>query len=181
MAKSSSSKDAVDPAHHGPGGADAPSGGVGNANLGSLGADSRGRKSHRPLAQRKQLVSLRDQLDVLYRDTIAASEAARRWFDGPGRLWREELPPQPALAAAMEALGVTTRLLAVMNWLLNPAHDGPAHDGVVTQVGPIDCPLPPPLPADHPLLATDGAPIALASRQILARAHHLANAHGETP
>lgn len=119
-------------------------------------------------------MSLRGQLDVLYHDTIAASEAARRWFDGPGRLWREDLPPQPGLAAAMEGLGVTTRLLAVMNWLLDPAHDGD-----VTLVGPVTCPLPPPLPADHPLLATEGGPIVIASRQILARAHQLANQHGE--
>ena len=122
------------------------------------------------------MIALRDQLDVLYHDTIAASEAARRWFEGPGRLWRAELAPQPALAAALEALGVTTRLICVMNWLLHPAHDGE-----VTQVQPIDCPLPPPLAADHPLLATDGAPIALASRHVLARAHQLATTHGEIP
>ena len=121
-------------------------------------------------------MSPRYQLDALYHDTIAASEAARRWFDGPGRLWQDDLAPQPGLAAAMEALGVTTRLLAVMNWLVDPAHDG-----AVTQVGPVACPLPPPLPADHPLLATEGAGIVLASRQILARAHQIASAHGDTP
>jgi hypothetical protein len=167
MAKSSSSNDAVDPAHHGPGGADAPSGSVGNVNLGSVGAVSRGRKARR-------VVPLRDHLDALYRDTIAVSEAARRWFDGPGRLWREELPPQPRLAASMEALGVSTRLLAVMNWLLDPRHDG-----AVTVLGPIGCPELPLLPADHPLLATDGGPIAQASRQLLARAHQLARDHGD--
>lgn len=111
---------------------------------------------------------------MLYHDTIAASEAARRWFDVPGRLWREQLAPQPGLAAALEELGVTTRLLAVMNWLIDPAHDG-----AVTQLGPVACPLPPPLPADHPLLASEGGPIVLASRQILARAHKLANSHGD--
>ena len=150
------------------------SGGVGNVNLGRLGADSTGAdaKARRP----RRAVSLRGQLDVLYHDTIAASEAARRWFDGPGRLWREELPPQPGLAAAVEGLGVTTRLLYVMNWLLDPAHDGE-----VTAVGPLNCPLAPALAADHPLLATEGGTIALASRQILARAHQLANHHGEAP
>ncbi len=116
---------------------------------------------------------LRGLLDALYHDTIATSEAARRWFDGPGRLWREELAPEPALAVSMEALGVTTRLLSVMNWLLDPAHDGD-----ITSVGPIACPLPPPLPADHPLLATEGAPAVLASRQMLARAHQIAANHG---
>lgn len=120
------------------------------------------------------MLPLRDHLDALYRDTIAVSEAARRWFDGPGRLWREELPPEPGLAASLEALGVTTRLLSVMNWLLQPGHDGD-----VTVVGPIDCPQPPALPADHPLLATEGGAIAQASRQILARAHQLAADHGE--
>jgi len=169
MAKSSSSNDAVDPAHNGPGGADAPFGGVGNFNLGSVGAVSRGRKA-------KRAVPLRPHLDALYHDIIAASEAARRWFDGPGRLWREELPPEPRLAASMEALGFTARLLAVMNWLLNPAHDGE-----VTVLGPIDCPEPPPMPADHPLLATEGGPIALASRKVLGRAHRLAALNGETP
>lgn len=169
MAKSSPSKSVDDPAHRGPGRAHARSDGVGNANLGSLDPNSRSHK-------RRPVIALRDHLDALYHDTIAASEAARRWFDGPGRLWREELPPQPALAAAMEALGVTARLLAVMNWLLDPAHDGE-----VTHVGPVAAALPPPLPADHPVLATDGGAIALASRQLLARAHQLANAHGETP
>ncbi len=120
------------------------------------------------------MLPLRDHLDALYRDTIAVSEAARRWFDGPGRLWREELPPEPRLAASMEALGVSTRLLAVMNWLLQPAHDGE-----VTVLGLIDCPEPAPLPPDHPLLTTDGGPIAQASRQLLARAHQLAREHGD--
>ncbi|WP_197042246.1 DUF1465 family protein [Sandarakinorhabdus oryzae] len=166
MAKSSSSNVADDPAQDGAGGADAPSGGVGNANLGSLDPESRGR-------QRRRAVPLRGLLDALYHDTIATSEAARRWFDGPGRLWREELAPEPALAVSMEALGVTTRLLSVMNWLLDPAHDGD-----ITSVGPIACPLPPPLPADHPLLATEGAPAVLASRQMLARAHQIAANHG---
>lgn len=167
MAKSSSSKIADDPARNGAGGTDTPSGGVGNANLGSLRPDSRGRQRRRPVA-------LRDQLDALYHDTIAASEAARRWFDGPGLAWREELAPQPRLAASMEALGVTTRLLSVMNWLLDPAHDGD-----VAAVKPVPCPLPPPLPADHPLLASEGAAVVLASRQILARAHQLAERQGD--
>ena len=120
-------------------------------------------------------MALRDSLDALYHDTIAASEAARRWFDGPGRLWREELPPQQSLAAGMESLAVTTRLLEVMNWLLAPAHDGD-----VTHVGPLAAALPPPLPADHPLLATEGSAVVIASRQILARAHQLAEFFGET-
>lgn len=176
MAESSSSTVAGDPVLHGPGGADAQgnvaSGGVGNANLGSVNRDSRAAVSRG--RTRRRSAPLRSHLDALYHDTIAVSEAARRWFDGPGRLWREELPPQPSLAAAMEALGVTTRLLSVMNWLLRPAHDGD-----VAVVGPIDCPLPPALPADHPLLATEGGSIALASRQLLDRAHQLVGDFGE--
>lgn len=113
---------------------------------------------------------------ALHRDTIAASEAARRWLDGPGGLWGEELPLEPSLVTSMEALGVTTRLLAVMHWLLDPAND----DGVTMQIS-IDYPEPEPLPADNPLVATDCDPIALASRQILVRAHQLAIAHGDTP
>ncbi|WP_310475404.1 DUF1465 family protein [Sandarakinorhabdus sp.] len=121
------------------------------------------------------MLPLRDHIDALYHDTIAVSEAARRWFDGPGRLWREELPPQPRLAVSLEALGVTTRLLGVMNWLLEPAHDGE-----VTALLPINCAEPVPMPADHPLLATDGGPIALASRQLLARAHQLIRDNGDS-
>jgi hypothetical protein len=174
MAKSSSSKDAVDPAHHGPGGAGVPSGNVGNVNLGSVGAVSRGgvARGRKP----KRVLPLRAHLDALYHDVIGVSEAARRWFDGPGRLWSDDLSPPQRLAVSMEALGVTTRLVCVMNWLLHPVHDGE-----VTALQPIDCPEPPPLPADHPLLATEGGPIAMASRQALARAHQLIREHGDTP
>ena len=140
--------------------------GAGNLNLGSLSPAAR-------LRGRQQRLPVRAQLDTLYNDTIVVSEAARRWFDGPGRSWREELPPQPALAAAVECLGVTTRLLAVMNWLLQPAHE---IDGAALL--PVPCPMPPPLPADHPLHADEGGgPIVEASRNVLARAHSLASDH----
>jgi hypothetical protein len=157
-----------------PGDAALPTG-TGNVALGSLSPAARARRARRA-------VPLRDQMDALYHDTIRISEAARRWFDGPGRLWREELPPEPALAAALECLAVTTRLLGVMNWLLHPQHqsDDPAEPLLALQ--PVPCPLPQPLPADHPLLSDDGGgPIVRASREVLARAHTLANAHGERP
>ncbi|MEI6487217.1 MAG: DUF1465 family protein [Sphingomonadales bacterium] len=140
--------------------------GAGNANLGSLTLAAR-RGGARP--------SLRDAMDALYADTIVVSEAARRWLDGPGLAWREALPPEAALAAALECLGVTTRLLAVMNWLLDPARQA---DPPVLQA--IACPLPPPLPDDHPMRADEaGGPIVMASRDLLARAHRLAT--GDAP
>lgn len=151
----------------------APPAAAGNSSLGSLTPSTSGPGEARGLP-------LRDQMDALYHDTIRVSEAARRWFDGPGRLWREELPPEPGLAAALECLAVTTRLLGVMNWLLDPAHqsDDPAAPLLCLQ--PVPCPLPEPLPASHPLLTDDGGgPIVRASRDVLARAHQLANTHGD--
>ena len=146
-------------------------GGAGNLNLGSLTPATKARGRRHPG------LPVRAQLDALYNDTIVVSEAARRWFDGPGRLWRAELPPQPQLAASMECLGVTTRLLSVMNWLLEPAHE---IEGAALL--PLPCPMPPPLPADHPLRAAEGGgPIVDASRDILARALHLASTHGDQP
>lgn len=146
---------------------------TGNSNLGSLTpaviapGETRG-------------LPLRDQMDALYHDTIRISEAARRWFDGPGRLWREELPPEPALAAGIECLGVTTRLLSVMNWLLHPAHQSDDLAEPLLALQPVPCPLPEPLPASHPLLTDEGGgAIVRASRAVLARAHQLANAHGD--
>lgn len=144
--------------------------GAGNLNLGSLSPQAQAQVGgrHSPLP-------LRVQMDALYQDAIVVSDAARRWFDGPGRMWRAQLPPQPALAAALECLEITTRLLAVMNWLLDPAHE--VDDPVLL---PLPCPLPPPLPAGHPMLAdTGGFPIAQASRDVLARAHELALSCGE--
>lgn len=148
----------------------APPTSTGNSQLGSLTPDAS-----------QGGLPLRDQMDALYHDTIRVSEAARRWFDGPGRLWREELPPEPGLAAAMECLGVTTRLLGVMNWLLDPAHQSDDPAVPLLSLQPVPCPVPESLPASHPLLTDEGGgPIVRASRGLLARAHQLANAHGES-
>ncbi len=105
-------------------------------------------------------------IDNLYRDTVSAADRARAWFDGPGQAWRERLDaPQRALVA-IEGLGVTTRLLAVMTWLLDPRHAETIPAFVNPEVAA--------LAADHPLLATPGAAIADASRRLVMRAAALA-------
>lgn len=111
-------------------------------------------------------------MDALFRDTAAAAEAARRWLDGPGRLWREGLGPEAGAAAALEHLGLHTRLMQVMTWLLHPAHHG-APAGLL----PFDHSPPAPLPADHPIRAVEGATLADASRALHARAAALAASH----
>ncbi len=126
----------------------------------------------RPLS-RPGAASLRPQLDALFRDCLAVGEAARGWFDGPCRAWRAALPPDAALAVGIESLGVTARLLALMNWLLHADHQGqPRHLRPLV----VDDPLP--LPADHPLTGSQGHAIAVASRQLLARAAALSALHG---
>jgi hypothetical protein len=158
---------AVDPAHLEPGRAGVPEGGAGNENLGSVPAVSRGRKKSAP-AQPK----LPPQIEALFRDTAACAEAARRWSDGPGRLWRDSLPPQPGAVAAMEHLAMHTRLMQVMNWLLDPDHNAP-----IAGVKPFPHAATAALPDDHPIRHTDGLAVAQTSRTIFARAIALAAAH----
>ena len=67
---------------------------------------------------------------------------------------------------------ITARLLAVMNWLLHSDHQG-QHPRL--QMFRFDDP--PPLPVDHPLTGTPGHAIAIASRQLLARAEALSALH----
>ena len=138
-----------------------PPGPVGNANLGMV----------RPLS-RAGGANLRPQLDALFRAVLEVGDAARGWFDGPGLAWRASQPPAVALATAIESLGVSARLLAVMNWLLDPANGGNP-----TSLVPLNHDDPPPLPPDHPLAATPGGAIAAASRQVLARAQALSALH----
>ncbi len=171
MARVSSKQSAVDPAQHEPGGAGVPEGGAGNINLGSVPTLSRARKKPAPPQAR-----LRPLIEALFRDTAACAEAARRWSDGPGRLWRDTLPPQAGAAAALEHLAMHTRLMQVMNWLLDPEHSGPA-GGV--KLFPHDPPTP--LPDDHPIRHTDGLAVAQTSRAIFARAIALAAAHPLPP
>lgn len=141
-----------------------PAGPVGNANLGMV----------RPLS-RAAPAALKPQLDMLFRDCLAIGEAARGWFDGPAIAFRATLPPDPALAVATESLGITARLLAVMNWLLHADHQG---QPVVLRPFASDDPVP--LPADHPLTGTPGHAIAVASRQLLARVQALSALHAPT-
>lgn len=141
-----------------------PAGPVGNFNLGMV----------RPLS-RPGAANLRPQLDRLYRDVLTAGEAARGWFDGPGVAWRASLAPAAALAVGTESLGITATLLAVMNWLLQPAHQGQPQ-----ALLPLSCDEAPPLSADHPLADTPGHAIAIATRQILARAQALCALHATT-
>lgn len=140
-----------------------PIGPAGNANLGSL----------RPLSRGPG--ALRGQLDLLYRDTLACGEAARSWFDGPGQAWRSGQPPSAQAAAALESLGVTARLLAVMTWLLHPSHRG-----TPSRLQPLRHQEALSFSDDHPLAATPGGAIARASRQVLARAEALSALYGET-
>jgi hypothetical protein len=162
MANFSSSKSAVDPAQTGPGRAGVPSGPAGNSNLGSL----------RPLSRGSG--ALRAQLDTLFRDTMACGEAARGWFDGAGLAWRAAQPPAAQAQAAMEGLAVTARLLAVMTWLLDPAHTG-----LPSRLKPLLHADTLAFPDDHPLATTPGGAIARSSRQVLARAEALSALHGE--
>jgi len=139
-----------------------PSGPAGNANLGSL----------RPLSRGPG--ALRAQLNMLYRDTLACGEAARGWFDGPGLAWRVGQPPALQAGAALESLGVTARLLAVMTWLLDPAHAG-----TPARLKPLAHRESLPFADDHPLAATPGGAIARSSRQVLARAEALSALYGD--
>jgi hypothetical protein len=163
MAVSFQSKIAVGPARSGPGNAAAPLGRAGNEYLGSLGGVSRP-----PQAR------LRADLDRLYQDVIACGAAARQWFDGAAR--DAGLPPEDAAEVATESLAITARLMAVMNWLLDPAHQGP-----VTSLRPLEHDDRPALAEPHPLAAGGkpgedagrGLAIARTSRHLLARAQAL--------
>jgi Protein of unknown function (DUF1465) len=139
----------------------------GNANLGSLKPVSRGRGRTKAATPK-----LRPLVDALFRDTAACAEAARRWSDGPGRLWRETLGPDAGARAALEHLAIHTRLMQVMNWLLEPAHDK-----TPSALLPFAHPAPPPLPADHPIRSVEGLTLAQTSRALHGRAAALAAAH----
>jgi hypothetical protein len=182
MVRTSSKRAANTPAQategSGPGdGAGAPEGNAGNTNLGSLPPVSRGAAGKRA---KPSTPKLRPLMSALFRDTAAAAEAARRWSDGPGRLWREALAPQAGAAAALEHLNIHTRLMQVMNWLLHPAHDG-AQGELLKGVKPFDHPACPALPDDHPIRSVDGIKLAEASRALHARAAALAAAHPIPP
>lgn len=62
------------------------------------------------------------QIDTLYREAVDLADQAWVWFDGPGMAWRRGLPVDAQAAVAIESLAITARLMAVMAWLLDPAH-----------------------------------------------------------
>ena len=126
----------------------------------------------------------RQAIDMLYSEAVALADQARGWFDGAGQHWRQQLPPDAQALVATEGLEVTSRLMAVMSWLLDPAHghDGLAHghDGSADgHEGPAMRPFLAETGADRPLLpvlaGTPSGDIALASRQLAARVAALAN------
>lgn len=63
----------------------------------------------------------RSQVDALYAEVVALADQARGWFDGPGVEWRQQLPVADQAAVAVETLATTTRLLAMVAWVLDPA------------------------------------------------------------
>lgn len=137
---------------------------AGNDHLGSLGGVSR------PPPAR-----LRAELDRLYQDVIACGAAARHWFDGSAHT--EGLPAEAAAEVAIESLAITARLMAVMNWLLDPAHQG-----AVTALRPLEHDDRGALADAHPLAViastangseARGLAIARTSRHLLARAQAL--------
>lgn len=113
---------------------------------------------------------LQHAMDALYRDVVTLGDQARGWFDGPGLVWRRQLPVAEQAAVATESLAITARLMAVMAWLLDPAQP----DGVNAPLRPlvIDPAADGPIPLV--LAPVPGGRIAMASRQLVARAEALA-------
>jgi regulator of CtrA degradation len=107
-------------------------------------------------------------IETLYSDVVTLGDKARGWFDGPGVAWRAALPVADRAAVATESLAITARLMAVMAWVLDPAHDV----GAPARRLAIDPAADGPMPAV--LQGQAGGDIALASRQLVARAEALA-------
>ncbi len=105
----------------------------------------------------------RQVIEDLYSEAVALADRARTWFDGPGGKWRAGLPVDAQALVATESLGVTSRLMAVMSWLLDPAHaaDGAPLRAFVAENADV-APLP-------PLAGTKGGDIVIASRQLASR------------
>lgn len=156
-------------------GAGVPIGDADSANLGSVWRSSSGPvKALAPGAagvpESGMDQPLQDAMDALYRDVVVLGDKARTWFDGPGLSWRGQLPIAEQAAVATESLATTARLMAVMAWLLDPAQAG----GTAPTLRPlvIDAAADQPLPGV--LAPVPGGEIALASRQLVARAESLA-------
>jgi regulator of CtrA degradation len=105
----------------------------------------------------------RQAIEDLYREAVALADRARAWFDGPGAKWRAKLPVDAQAQVATESLGVTSRLMMVMSWLLDPAH---ATDGAPLRAFAAE---PSDIATPAPLAGTKGGEIVVASRQLAAR------------
>ena len=109
-------------------------------------------------------------LEALYGEAVDIADRARGWFDGPGVAWRQALSIADQARVSVESLATTARLMAVMSWLLDPAHAvAGAIPGRLVLSGHVDDDL----PGDSPLVGVPGGDIALASRQLVARARAL--------
>jgi len=112
-------------------------------------------------------------IDMLYREAVELADRARAWFDGPGVAWRAALPASGQAAVAIESLGTTARLMAVMAWLLDPAHlvaKSANCSGVAIVAVDKD------LPSGSPLIGTPGGLIAAAARRLATNVAALAQA-----
>lgn len=108
------------------------------------------------------------ELEALYRQVVDLGDRARGWFDGPGQAFRAALPIEAQAEVAVESLGTTARLLAVMSWLLDPLHETGTCPAFAVEDSL------PELPAGSPLAGTPGGEIARASRRLVGEARALA-------
>lgn len=115
---------------------------------------------------RKKQNRQQQAIDALYREAVDLADHARRWFDGPGVAWRKALPVDAQAAVAIESLGTTARLMAVMAWLLDPAQSasaGAAKPGGLVAADEGE------LSSESPLAGTPGGEIAAATRRLVAK------------
>ncbi len=99
------------------------------------------------------------QHNTLYDEAVGLADAARGWFDGPGRSLIAALPPAQRVKGMTESLAIAARLMAAISHMLHP-------DPSANRFNP---PHEPPMAEDHPLSGTTGGQIALASRHLVER------------
>ncbi len=99
------------------------------------------------------------RLDALYREAVMLADAARGWFDGPGKPWAAAQPPAARARIAAESLAITARLMRAIAWTLHPGH-------ARGTTPPLRDTGEPGFPPDHPLAGTPGERIAQASRRL---------------
>lgn len=106
-------------------------------------------------------------VDPIYAEALKLADAARGYFDGAGVAERTALTDAARTATALESLRITTRLIAIVSWgLLQQA----VRNGEVTVHADRRLPAP---DADTALdlLPTRARGLAVASRDLFARAH----------